>query len=231
MTLDASGNVAGRQAHLPFGEDFAESGTQDKHHLTSYERDSESGVDYAINRAYAPSVGRFMRPDPLQKSCDRGNPQKWNRYSYISNNPINGTDRLGLDPLLGSNDGWAYWSKVFNVLFAALAGAFELGRHGELLDGGEDNSDGGGEGAKIFAVSQMCFRFWSFSGNGRVQYRIIPGCSAKVTCHKEFLDNIKYEGPTLLVQQGFAKVFGKTLCLPVVNHVGATCDISACGDI
>src|ERR1041384_505651 len=40
LTLDGSGNVIGRQAHLPFGEDFAESGAQQKQHFTGYERDS-----------------------------------------------------------------------------------------------------------------------------------------------------------------------------------------------
>jgi hypothetical protein len=39
LLLDTSGNVIGRQSHLPFGEDFAESGIQEKHHFTSYERD------------------------------------------------------------------------------------------------------------------------------------------------------------------------------------------------
>ena len=34
MTLDSSGNVTGRQAHLPYGEDFAETGAQEKHHFT-----------------------------------------------------------------------------------------------------------------------------------------------------------------------------------------------------
>jgi len=50
MTLDSGGKVFGRQAHLPLGEDFAENGTQQKHHLTSYERDAESNQDYALNR-------------------------------------------------------------------------------------------------------------------------------------------------------------------------------------
>jgi YD repeat-containing protein len=36
LALDTSGNVSGRLAHLPFGEDFAESGAQEKHHFTSY---------------------------------------------------------------------------------------------------------------------------------------------------------------------------------------------------
>ncbi|MBI3652470.1 MAG: hypothetical protein HY231_15730 [Acidobacteria bacterium] len=64
MILDASGNMIGRQGHLPFGEDFAESGSQHKHHFTSYERDAESGLDYAVNRFYASSIGRFLQADP-----------------------------------------------------------------------------------------------------------------------------------------------------------------------
>ena len=46
VILDSAGNVIGRQGHLPFGEDFGESGTQEKHHFTSYERDGESGLDF-----------------------------------------------------------------------------------------------------------------------------------------------------------------------------------------
>jgi RHS repeat-associated protein len=68
ITLDSSGNVLGRQAHLPFGGDFAESGTQEKHHFTSYERDAESGLDYALNRGYSPNLGRFQQADPYKAS-------------------------------------------------------------------------------------------------------------------------------------------------------------------
>ncbi len=65
LTLDASGNVSGRQAHLPFGEDFGESGTQEKHRFSSYERDGETGLDYAVNRYYGRSPGRFSTVDPI----------------------------------------------------------------------------------------------------------------------------------------------------------------------
>ncbi|MFY9571092.1 MAG: hypothetical protein WAV20_06835, partial [Blastocatellia bacterium] len=34
LVLDANANVLGRQAHLPFGEEFAGSGSQEKHHFT-----------------------------------------------------------------------------------------------------------------------------------------------------------------------------------------------------
>ncbi|MEK6288884.1 MAG: RHS repeat-associated core domain-containing protein, partial [Acidobacteriota bacterium] len=96
VVLDASGNVLGRQGHLPFGEDFAESGTQEKHHFTSYERDGENGSDYAINRQYSQSTGRFIRVDPFSGSSQTGNAQSLNRYSYSQNDPINGFDPLGL---------------------------------------------------------------------------------------------------------------------------------------
>jgi RHS repeat-associated protein len=96
LVLDASGNVVGRQGHLPFGEDWAESGSQQKQHFTSYERDSKTGTDYAVNRQYNQGVGRFNRVDPRRKSCDYNNPQSINRYSYVWNEPIGRIDPLGL---------------------------------------------------------------------------------------------------------------------------------------
>lgn len=97
LVLDTSGNVVGRQAHLPFGEDFGESGTQEKHHFTSYERDAESGLDYAINRGYSLVLGRFQSADPYRAKGSKVDPQSWNRYRYSRNDPINLIDRLGLD--------------------------------------------------------------------------------------------------------------------------------------
>jgi RHS repeat-associated protein len=96
LTLDASGAVVGRQAHLPFGEDFAESGTQQKQHFTSYERDSQSGTDYAVNRNYLSSTGRFHSADPFEQSGNASVPQSWNRYAYTMNSPIDSIDPLGL---------------------------------------------------------------------------------------------------------------------------------------
>jgi RHS repeat-associated protein len=96
LSLDSGGNIVGRQGHLPFGEDFGESGTQEKHHFTNYERDGESGTDYAVNRQYSPNVGGFGRPDPYRGSYNIRRPQSLNRYSYVGNNPSNKIDPLGL---------------------------------------------------------------------------------------------------------------------------------------
>ncbi len=86
--------VEGKQSHLPFGEEIATSGDQDKHHFTSYEREASLGLDYAVNRWHSPGVGRFLQVDPMSGSVK--DPQTLNRYSYVRNNPINFTDPLGL---------------------------------------------------------------------------------------------------------------------------------------
>ena len=96
ILLNTSGTLVGRQGHLSFGEGFAESGTQEKHHFTSYERDSETGTDYAINRQYPYAIGRFGRPDPYRASLVLNRPQSFNRYTYITNDPLNAIDPLGL---------------------------------------------------------------------------------------------------------------------------------------
>lgn len=97
LTLNVSGSVIGRQSHLPFGEDFGESGSQTTHHFTSYERDAESGSDYADNRQYSQNVGRFMSSDRDHGSTDLRIPQSFHRYSYVRNEPIDAKDPLGLN--------------------------------------------------------------------------------------------------------------------------------------
>ena len=94
VVMDTSGTVLGRQGHLPFGEEIGASGSNDKHKFTSYERDNESGTDYAVNRQYEQNLGRFMRVDPAAGSIS--NPQSLNRFVYTQNDPINQVDPQGL---------------------------------------------------------------------------------------------------------------------------------------
>jgi RHS repeat-associated protein len=97
LVLDSQAGVVGRQAHLPFGEDVAPAGEQAKQHFTSYQRDQEVDIDYALNRHYANSVGRFMQCDPLGPgSANLEDPQSFNRYAYTANDPINRVDPEGL---------------------------------------------------------------------------------------------------------------------------------------
>jgi RHS repeat-associated protein len=86
--------VIARQSHLPFGEAIGGSGQQDKHHFTNYERDGETGTDYAVNRQYSQTTGRFMRPDPMPGSIQ--DPQSLNKFAYVGDDPINRVDPAGL---------------------------------------------------------------------------------------------------------------------------------------
>jgi len=61
--------------------------------FAGYEPDG-AGLDYALARHFNSTFGRFMQPDPLRGSP--GNPQSWNRYAYVYNNPLNATDPSGL---------------------------------------------------------------------------------------------------------------------------------------
>jgi RHS repeat-associated protein len=108
MVFDDTGSLANVKRHdyLPFGEDLvagsrattpgygAADGVRQK--FTGYERDEETGLDFAQARYHSKAQGRFTSPDPFLLSADVGEPQSWDRYSYVVNNPLNNTDPLGL---------------------------------------------------------------------------------------------------------------------------------------
>jgi len=96
VLTDANGNIIGQRGHYPFGETWYETGTTTKWKFTSYERDTESGNDYAQARHYLNRFGRFLHPDPLGNfASDRTNSQTWNLYTYALNSPLTFLDPDG----------------------------------------------------------------------------------------------------------------------------------------
>ena len=61
----------------------------------TYMQDSFTGLDYADQRFYASSYGRFNTADPYQASAGAGDPGSWNRYSYVVGDPVNRVDPTG----------------------------------------------------------------------------------------------------------------------------------------
>jgi RHS repeat-associated protein len=56
------------------------------------------GQDYAGQRYYNLSIGRFWSLDPGGiRTAHLGNPTTWNRYAHLNGDPINFGDPTGLD--------------------------------------------------------------------------------------------------------------------------------------
>jgi RHS repeat-associated protein len=95
--MDQLGSVGN---YFPWGEDKGGTSPQNTWNYATYWRDSVSGLDYADQRYYANSYGRYMTPDPYQATAtspsDPKNPQSWNRYAYVQNDPLNYIDPSGL---------------------------------------------------------------------------------------------------------------------------------------
>src|SRR6266404_8016517 len=94
LLTDAAANTVGQRGHYPFGESWYETGTASKFKFTSYERDGESGNDYAMARYDVNRLGRFASADSFGGS--QFSPQSLNRYAYSANDPINLVDPSGL---------------------------------------------------------------------------------------------------------------------------------------
>jgi RHS repeat-associated protein len=110
MVVDKTGSLAGigRHDYLPFGEEIEADGSwrnpargyaandNIRQKFARKERDEETSLDYFGSRYYSYTQGRFSGVDPLQASGDVIAPQSWNRYAYVSNNPLRYVDRTGL---------------------------------------------------------------------------------------------------------------------------------------
>ena len=105
VQTDYEGVVEQTCSSLPFGDGLNCTGSSQyptEHHFTGKERDSESGNDYFGARYYASSMGRFLSPDDGSDQ-DSGDPQSWNLYSYVRNNPLGGVDEDGHQVTVCSN--------------------------------------------------------------------------------------------------------------------------------
>jgi len=76
--------------------------------FTGYERDEETGLDFAEARYYYNNHGRFTAVDPLLASGKSANPQTFNRYVYVMNNPLAYTDPTGLQTATTISEGRWY---------------------------------------------------------------------------------------------------------------------------
>jgi RHS repeat-associated protein len=106
-TTDENGTIVSTVELDPWGADTNRSGSSafQPKKFTSYERDS-NGSDEAMFRRYNRKHSRFDQPDPYRGSMTIANPQSFNGYAYVQNDPVNFVDPTGLyGPPIGDGDG------------------------------------------------------------------------------------------------------------------------------
>jgi RHS repeat-associated protein len=125
IILGTSGSLADtkRRDFMPFGEDlgagqfgrttaqgYEPSGTPSnpREKFATYERDDETGLDFAQARYYQNRLGRFTSPDDILTDQHVQSPQTWNLYTYSGNNPIRCFDPTGMWVRTASDNG-EYW--------------------------------------------------------------------------------------------------------------------------
>ncbi len=79
--------------YQPFGPQYGASGTDPTYKYTAKPQDSSTGLYYYASRYYDTTVGRFLSRDSAVGG--QGNPQDFNGYSYVDNNPERFVDPTG----------------------------------------------------------------------------------------------------------------------------------------
>jgi RHS repeat-associated protein len=109
---NASGTLIARYDFAPFGEEL---GTLDgrsapfaainyptpapsdavREKFTGQQRDSETGLDFMNARYFSAPQGRFTSADGAFMDQNKWDPQSWNLFSYVRNNPLRFFDGTG----------------------------------------------------------------------------------------------------------------------------------------
>jgi len=153
MTMDghATDIVPKLRGHFPYGESWYNA-AGDKLMFTTYERDAESGNDYAQARSYVNRLGRFSSLDPLPG--DISDPQSLNRYSYVRNMPVMLADPSGACPSVAQNTPDGYIEGQGNFVIARfLSSDSDADPDPQILGGyaaGGCDNPGAGSGGGFF---------------------------------------------------------------------------------
>ena len=97
VVTNASGTILEDCDYFPYGGSGCSPSSVNNYLFTGKERDSESGLDNFGARYDSSQYGRFMSVDPDNESGldHMEDPQSWNGYAYVRNNPLVLTDPDG----------------------------------------------------------------------------------------------------------------------------------------
>ncbi len=94
QATDYTGAVSQDQLFYPWGQSWTMAGTTQETRFASLRhRDSETGADPTLYRMFSSTQGRWFSPDPVPGTTS--DPQTFDLYSYVTNNPTNRIDPKG----------------------------------------------------------------------------------------------------------------------------------------
>ena len=100
VVVQAGANASCYEADFePYGSEHVVTGACSQHYkFTGKERDTETQNDYFPARFLESNLGRWLSPDPGGVNAVRlDDPQTWNMYAYVRNNPATLNDPTGLE--------------------------------------------------------------------------------------------------------------------------------------
>lgn len=214
MVVDRSGSLAGIRRHdyLPFGEELSAGvgirsaslgyvGDSVRQKFTGYEKDNETGLDFAQARYFSNIQGRFTSVDPLNPVIDYtsdrtfykfiAQPQNWNGYAFNRNNPLKYVDRNGKFPVATAAAG--------AVIGFFVGAGIELVKQAVTMQPGESTDWGkivgaGVRGAVVGGVAGatggLSFAPYVFATGGANVVGGIAGRAAEVVTNSTDFDRI-----------------------------------------
>lgn len=142
VVTDGSGNPMETNVLTPYGQltSISSYSVHDPFLFAGLEQDTENASDHGWYRNYSTEQNRWLSPDPYNGSYDIANPQSFNRYSYVMNNPLMFTDPSGRDPftitvyaICGGVPGACAGVAIDPVTAAVLGGLLAGAELGNLL--------------------------------------------------------------------------------------------------
>jgi RHS repeat-associated protein len=118
-------------------------GTATDRGFTGHEHFDPLGLIHMNGRLYDPRVGRFVSADPIYS--DTLQPQSWNRYSYVLNNPNRYVDPTGYSPW-GDLVKWIDGNPIQHIWDWLFGGSGVGGGGGGGGSGGNGVYGGAGDG-------------------------------------------------------------------------------------
>ena len=142
----------------------------DQEKFATYTRDGATGLDYANQRYYSSTIGRFTRPDPSGGNADANDPESWNRYAYVEHQSDRTVDPAGLN-LQNCGADWATNAAQIGPCNLGGGGGGSFGGGGYAGGGYGGGFAGGAYGGGVASNPGGCY------SSGFAPASVDPSCS------------------------------------------------------